>query len=86
MPRSDANESQAEPTQPRNGVRAHGPLSEESLSHVSEAGSLPAAYLDTRPFSVAFQGPAQGATVVFVSGATAPIEQGGAWSPSQPRR
>ena len=77
MPRSDANESQAEPMQLKNGMRVHGPLTEESLSHVSEAGSLPAAYLDTRPFSVAFQGPAQGATVVFVSGATAPIEQGG---------
>ena len=47
------------------------------LSTTQPETSLPAAYLDTRPLSVAFRGDANGATVVFVSGATAPIEQGG---------
>ena len=51
--------------------------SSESLSPETNAGTLPAAYVDTRPLSVAFGGDASGATIIVVAGATAPVEHGG---------
>ena len=49
----------------------------ELYSQASSQSNQPAAYIDTRPVTVAFKGDAAGATVIIVGGATAPIEQGG---------
>ena len=55
-----------------------GPAASEAYSsQASSQSSQPAAYIDTRPVTVAFKGDAAGATVIILGGATAPIEQGG---------
>ena len=72
-----APKTEPTPQEPYTHLSEQRPAEKDSLSSTYHGTSLPAAYLDTRPLSVAFQGDASGATVVFVSGATVPIEHGG---------
>ena len=64
-------------TDPPRAMAPEEQAASELYSQASSQSNLPAAYIDTRPVTVAFKGDAAGATVIIVGGATAPIEQGG---------
>ena len=64
-------------TDPPRATAPEEQAASELYSQASSQSNQPAAYIDTRPVSVAFKGDAAGATVIIVGGATAPIEQGG---------
>ena len=64
-------------TDPPRAMEPEERAASELYSQAPSQSNLPAAYIDTRPVTVAFKGDAAGATVIILGGATAPIEQGG---------